>query len=372
MIFELVTTRNCNLNCKYCFEGEKTNEVMLPSKIAIILEFINNYLEQNFIEDKEHVVIDFNGGEALLNKQFITSFINATTEKNYSYAITTNGILLDNDIIQLIKEKRIRLQISLDGKRESHNLNRITKDNHGSFDQVIEKLIMLKERELSASVDISLVVTPETVDKLSENILYILNLGFHKIYASYCADYQWSEESLRIFSIQLNNLRKIYNDFYNQGIPIYISLISENIESTLRHCKKPLCGACIDCIAILPNGNILPCGGFVGCDNEDDICIGNIYSGIDPKRINFYLEHKDLSLNNEECKICKLLSRCHHNCLAVNNRVEGSCLKIPECTCNINQMAIFESEQILIDLLQNKTFQQNYQDFMNLEESVIN
>ena len=119
MDIELVISRDCNLDCNYCFEGKKSKDKMQLIYINQIIEFIDSYLKENFIYTKDYVRIDFNGGEPLLNENFIFAFINhaKSINKTYNYSITTNGTLLSKKIISFIKENNINLQISLDGKQ---------------------------------------------------------------------------------------------------------------------------------------------------------------------------------------------------------------------------------------------------------------
>ena len=75
MDFELVVTRNCNLNCSYCFEGKKSNELMPILEQNRIIDFIDSFRQNNYVFNHEYVRVDFNGGEPLLNKEFIYSFV---------------------------------------------------------------------------------------------------------------------------------------------------------------------------------------------------------------------------------------------------------------------------------------------------------
>ena len=94
MIFELVTTRNCNLDCQYCFEGKKNNDLMLISDIEQIVDFIESVKKSGIPYDKKDIQVDFNGGETLLNKKFILEFIKKTRNLDYKNNMTTNGILV--------------------------------------------------------------------------------------------------------------------------------------------------------------------------------------------------------------------------------------------------------------------------------------
>ena len=129
--------------------------------------------------------------------------------------------------------------------------------------------------------------------------------------------------------------------------------------------NKQKCDAITGEIAILPNGNLLPCGGFVGCHNEDEMIVGDIYKGIDEKKINIYLNNSK-KIENTDCLKCLLFDRCQNDCMALNNRVNNDLLKIDSTMCAINQIAIQESDRVLSYLLKtkNKLFLNSYKDFL--------
>lgn len=375
MDFELIISRNCNLDCKYCFEKQKKRELMAIEQSQAIIDFIDSYVKNDFVFEKDYIHIDFNGGEPLLNERFIYNFIklSKSLHKDFNYSLTTNGILINDELLELVRENDIHVQISLDGEKNIHDLNRTFYNGKGSFDLVFKKLLGIKKMGLDNNLIISLVFTPETVNKLSNNILFILNHGFHNITASICADYVWTDEKIKILKEQAKLLSNIYISFYERNISITISLFSNNIENTLLNFSKPICDAVSDYIAIVPSGNVLPCGGFVGCQNEDEIYIGNIYNGVEFNKLDFYIDKKneDALNENHDCSKCSLLSRCQHNCFAINNRINKNLKKTCLPACLINQIFILESDKIINTMIENKNecFQKRYSSvFEKLEE----
>lgn len=169
MTFEIVTTRNCNLQCKYCFEGKKQSILMPTSMIPMLLHFIEDFRKKEFISDNSSVHIDFNGGETLLNLMFIKQFLKTAENFKFNYSFTTNGILINDEIINLINKYDIFLQISLDGNQKTHDYNRVYYDGTGSFDDVLKKLKLLQSKCKKDMFQIATVVTPETVQSFAEN-----------------------------------------------------------------------------------------------------------------------------------------------------------------------------------------------------------
>lgn len=362
MVFELVITRNCNLNCKYCFEGDKKNSVMPMTLIPNIISFIDNYQTGSAIN--ETIRIDFNGGEALLNKEFIKSFIAQTKSKKFQFSITTNGTLLDKEIIDLINDNDILIQVSLDGKKNTHDANRLFYTNEGSFDIVFSRLKEIQKKCKKELLNIGLVYTPETVKQLAENIRYLISEDFYSIATAACSDYKWKSEDYLEYERQLKEIGDLYIKCFENESYVEISDISGNIKNTCLGFTKRKCDAIIGELAILPDGNILPCGGFVGCKNETDFYVGDVYNGISENRKQEFIA-SEKSINLGFCKECKLFERCQNDCLALNNRINNDYHVIDETTCRINQISIIESDKVMNYLLnkKNKLFIDSYKDF---------
>ena len=253
--------------------GKKSKIKMPISSIEHIINFIEDLRNSNLLYDNKNIQIDFNGGETLLNKQFIFSFIKLTQNHGYRYSLTTNGTLIDQEIIDLINKYKINIQVSLDGNKESHDLNRKFNNSEGSFDIVLLKLKEIQSKCPNIKLTTVCVVTPETVKNFAENVKFLFFNGFYDIGTTVCSDYIWSENDYLEYKKQL----KILGDFYIKCIEennyFSFNVFRNKIENTLRGFSKGKCDAIKGQLAILPDGNILPCGVFIGCKNEEDFYI---------------------------------------------------------------------------------------------------
>lgn len=346
MIFELVTTRDCNLNCNYCFEGKKNNMLMPDTSIKQIISFIESTKNRDFIYDKDEIRVDFNGGEALLNKSFLKKFIEQSENLKYTYSITTNGTLIDQEIIDLINKYNINIQISLDGQKETHNHNRKFSNGEGSFDIVLSKLKQLQEKCQNTNISIACVVTPETVHCFSDNVAFLVENGFYDISTAPCSDYKWSMEDYEEYKKQIHSIGELYIKSIEENNYFSFNPFRRKIENTLRGLKKGKCDAIKGQLAILPDGNILPCGVFIGCENEENFYIGNIKDDFDIGKVNSFFKKYSV-IDYSVCEKCSIFGRCKNDCLALNNRVNKEMLKCDIVTCNINQIVIFEVDRIL-------------------------
>lgn len=338
---------------------KKKSEYMEISNIPNTISFIENLKKQEFVIDKK-IRVDFNGGEALLNKKFIYEFIDKAKNYNYKYSITTNGILIDSEIIDLVNKHNIQLQISLDGCKETHDLNRVFPNGDGSFDVVMAKLREIKKNCKKDCLTIVCVLTPETLQNFAESFIFLINNGFTDIGVNPCLDTAWTEQDFITLKKEMEKISIIYIENFRNNKYIKFTPITRNIWVTLRNgFTKFRCDAVFGEVAILPDGKILPCGGFVGCSNEEEFYIGNIISGLDNEKIKFYLKKRD---NNKDCESCSLMNRCQNDCLAINNRINKNMMIIEKNTCLINQIFIKETDKIINILLseENSLFIKTY------------
>lgn len=143
----LVLTTGCQLACPYCFErGIEQNEIMTIETASKIADWCNDYLNKQTLCNKLRVVLY--GGEPLLNKKVIKFILpklrDIATQRNlmFEVGILTNGEMLDLEILSFLRKHNLdRLQITLDGYREMHNLRRFRKDGKGTFDRISQNII---------------------------------------------------------------------------------------------------------------------------------------------------------------------------------------------------------------------------------------
>lgn len=224
MTFILQITESCNLNCRYCFEGEKGGDCMRHDMIPAIISFIGDYMRNTFIVDKQ-VCINFNGGEPLLNFDFMKAVVIELKKAGISnYSISTNFTKVNDEVMDFLADNKFQIQISLDGNASSHNHNRVYHDGSGSFDTVYNNIIKYKNQLRSCDTAISMVVTPETVKDMYHNINFIYESGLTKITASMCLDYDWSNDAIKEYDAQIDRCAELYKKSYDTGNVLHTSL----------------------------------------------------------------------------------------------------------------------------------------------------
>lgn len=352
MNFTVILTERCNLNCEYCFEGDKRSGVLSIKYFEDIYKYITNYVNEEWVLNKNDIEININGGEPLLFPDLFMAFVNYfKTRREFKFSLSTNFTLITDEIMDFIVDNNISLQISIDGNKESHDLHRSFYNKKGSFEKVYSNIIKFKQKYPSYGERYSMVCTPGTIRELSSNIEYLLSINVRNIICSFCYDYNWSTEDLQILKLQLENCKDLYLNRYNEGKPFYLSLFDRNIDQFMNGGGKADCGACKDEVTILPNGDVIPCSFFNDSLSLKEHTIGSIFSDNNIQKINEILV-SDVTMST--CKTCTLLDRCHHKCFAQNFRSTNDILEGAGQFCFINQNLIILSDNILEILLQSK------------------
>lgn len=167
MSLVIVTNTNCNLRCSYCYEGNKDNNTQIMESYEAIYNFILANIKYNNIKKLD---VEFTGGEPLLNKELIVNLVKTLNENllltDINYTLITNGVLLDNDIIQFLSENKFSVQISLDGFKNDHNLERHGENIYNSYDVIINKMKKILTDELNIDLILRINVTNKNKDNL--------------------------------------------------------------------------------------------------------------------------------------------------------------------------------------------------------------
>lgn len=306
MIINLWITKQCNLTCKYCYEKQQFNKYNEVDKIDDIIL----WMKKN-INDIEKVI--FHGGEPLLKFSYIKQIVSelVAIKSNIMFGITTNGTIWNNNIRDFFIEYKDNfssdITVSIDGDKETHDLNRIC-NGKGTFKKVLRTSENLLR--IDGNIRARMTFTPDTIHKLNENIVYLYKIGFRTISSSFdFTDYRWSEVYIEDV---LKEYIKIYN-YWNDMVDVNIGIVDEiNFNNKLNKCNCEF-NLCLD-------GIIYPCTFIVGNNNFK---IGDINRGIDYKIKN---EITDISFKtNEKCRDCSNKDYCDSNrCKLMNYSTSGN------------------------------------------------
>ncbi|MFV0503718.1 MAG: thioether cross-link-forming SCIFF peptide maturase [Lachnospirales bacterium] len=313
---------DCNLKCKYCFaeegeyHGSRSFMTFEVGKKAI------DFLVENS-SNRINLEIDFFGGEPLMNFDVVKSLveygrsIEKDKNKKFRFTLTTNGVLLNDEIIEYANKHMHNVVLSLDGRKEINDNMRITLNNKSSYDVIVPKFQHLANSRNQNNYYVRGTFTKNNLD-FSKDVLHMADLGFKQIsvepvVAPQDADYAISKE----------DLSKIFTEYENLAFEM-LKRKEENKEFNFFHFMIDLtggpcaikrmvgCGAGSEYLAVTPEGNLFPCHQFVG---DDEFKIGTVEDGI----VNF-TKRKDFENCNvytkKECDNCWAKFYCSGGCAA--------------------------------------------------------
>jgi uncharacterized protein len=318
MLATLWVTTACNMRCLYCYEGDnkpnnKMDKVMADKSIEYILK---QFKELN----DDDLIINFHGGEPLLEFQLIKYIVKRLkntfmdSKKKLFLGATTNGILLDDEIIEYICDNfYYNLSISLDGDKVIHDTNRILKDGRGSYNLIINscKKILNKRDD----VRVRMTYNTLTVDKLYESVKFLVNLGFNIIVP--VADYydeKWNQELIDVLNLEAEKIYNLYKRESKKNKKLRISMVGEEVF------KKGICTGGINTYNIFVNGDIYPCTYVI---ENQDFNIGHVTTGINKVKLSSI--HNMLKTKNEICDGCNYYNCCYATrCKFINRSITGN------------------------------------------------
>lgn len=331
MNVSLFFTNKCNMKCRYCYEVNKMERSISYDLLDQTIEFIVNHKQKNGI-DKISVVT--HGGEPLIEFEKIKYFISNLNKciDNVEYIMTTNATLLNDEIIEYISQHYSTLSVSIDGTKQSHNLNRIFQNGNGSYDYVIKnaKLLLEKRSDLKAR----LTINSKNVRFLFDGVKELIDLGFIDIAPVPDEfDNTWDEDSLKTLFSQG---KKIIDYIKQNELLANVGLISDSLVK----CKNSICDGGITTMSIETNGDIYPCVTSVG---YEEFIIGNVSTGINKH----HLENvqKWGNIENKDCVGCKRYEYCTATRCKIINKLLTNDLHTPSVvTCNFQNVRVNLSE----------------------------
>lgn len=332
------TTKNCNLNCKYCYE-HKNKEV--GNMINYVENQTLNKIKKLIMESNEDMhVIQFHGGEPLLNFKLIKRFVNEIEDikgsSTIKYGMTTNGTIWNIEIEKFFEDYKDSfsgyISISIDGDSRSHNKNRIYKNCIGSFDKVIKTAQKMKL--IFENLRCRVTVTPNTIEDLHDNIRYLVDIGFKQISVAFdLFSNEWNENHISIIEEQY---QKTLSYWKSNSLQVEISIVDEIIGD------KKVLGICYPNTHFYIDGLIYPCTFVVGLE---EYSIGNILDGIHSEKVKDIINIS--SIDNKKCEKCNNRRACSSNrCKLINKVITGDYYTPPTINCILENIQIKNKHKV--------------------------
>ena len=354
----LHVAHTCNLNCEYCFasQGKYHGERALMSyevgKRAL------DFLIENS-GNRHNLEVDFFGGEPLMNFKVVKKLVEYSRKqekiynKNFRFTLTTNGLLINDEVIDFVNKEMSNVVLSLDGRKEIHDHLRKTITGEGSYDIIIPKFKKLVEARKGKNYYIRGTFTHNNVDFLKD-ILHMADLGFKELSMEpvVCAPnepYALTEQDLPIIKEQYELLAKemIKRDSENNGFTFYHYML-DLTHGPCIYKRISGCGSGTEYLAVTPWGDLYPCHQFVG---DEKFKLGDIYNGITNTKI-----RDEFKLCNAyarpECKDCWAKLYCSGGCATNSYHATGSVLGTYKYGCELLKKRI--ECAIMIKVAENK------------------
>lgn len=331
----------CNLNCSYCFasqgkyHGDRALMSLEVGKRAI------DFLVENS-GSRHNLEVDFFGGEPLMNFQVVKDIvayarsIEKEHNKNFRFTLTTNGVLVDDDVIDFANRECSNVVLSLDGRKEIHDKYRVDLAGNGSFDKIVPKFQKFVKMRGGKNYYIRGTFTHANPDFLKD-IKTMLDLGFTElsmepVVSSPDDNTSLTEDDKPIILKQYEELASLMLQRDREGKPFTFYHYMIDLEGGPCIYKRISgCGSGTEYMAVTPWGDLYPCHQFVG---DDKYKLGDIYKGVSNKDI----QNEFASCNvyaRSECRDCWARLYCSGGCAANAYHATGDIKGVYEYGCDL-------------------------------------
>ncbi len=331
----------CNLNCSYCFasQGKYHGERALMSfevgKQALDFLVANS-------KGRRNLEVDFFGGEPLMNfdvvKQLVeyARSIEKEAGKNFRFTLTTNGVLIDDDVIDFANREMSNVVLSLDGRKEVHDRYRVDYAGNGSWEKIVPKFQRLVEARGGKNYYMRGTFTHANPDFLKD-IETMLDLGFTELSMEPVvgpADEPSSltAEDLPVVLEQYEKLAELMLRRHREGRSFTFYHYMLDLKGGPCIYKRISgCGSGTEYMAVTPWGDLYPCHQFVG---EDKYKLGDVFNGVN----NFAAQDEFAACNvytRPECADCWAKLYCSGGCAANAYHATGSVQGVYKYGCEL-------------------------------------
>lgn len=337
----LHVAHTCNLDCEYCFasQGKYHGERALMSfevgKRAL------DFLVENS-GDRHNLEVDFFGGEPLMNWQVVKDLvayarsIEKQHDKCFRFTLTTNGMLVDDDVIEFSNREMDNVVMSLDGRKEINDHFRKTAGGVGSFDIIVPKFVRFAKARGEKDYYIRGTFTHNNPDFMKD-IEVMLDLGFDRLSMEpvVCppdSPYALTEEDKKIVCRQYELLAEKMIERRRAGTPfVFYHYMLDLEHGPCIYKRLSGCGSGTEYMAVTPTGELYPCHQFVG---DKDYLMGDVFNGVTNtavrdkfKRCNVY--------SKPECADCWARLYCSGGCAANSYHATGDINGIYSYGCDL-------------------------------------
>jgi uncharacterized protein len=328
----LQVTDACNLACSYCYYAggnaaakHKQRQWMAP---AIAERGIDFLLEHS--TGLKKLVVVFFGGEPLLNYKLITSSVAyarsraAAAEKHVDFALTTNGTLLEDDVVRYLLAQEIGVTVSVDGFEEVHDKHRRFSNGDPSYRVILPGLKRLLDgaSRRPAVARVTLAGDPRHVPKILDHLLGLgfVEVGFSPVTSNDSA-HQMDVEQMDHLLAQFERLSaRFVEAARNEEFLGFSNLIDLLVVLHQSEVKNYPCGAGLGLFSMDTAGRLYVCQRFTG---EELFCMGDVFEGFDYGRLEGFRREAEIG-QKPACRNCWARATCAGGCYYEGWIREGS------------------------------------------------
>lgn len=337
---------DCNLACKYCFAGEGEYHGRRALMSLETGKKALDFLVKNS-GNRVNLEVDFFGGEPLLNWQVVKELViygrslEEPYHKKFRFTLTTNGVLLNDEIMEFANREMANIVLSIDGRKEINDLMRPYRGGQGSYDTIVPKFLTVAESRKQMNYYVRGTFTRNNPD-FAKDVAHLADLGFKQIsvepvVAQPSDDYALRPEELPALleeydhlAVELLNRRK-----EGKGVNFFHFMI--DLEGGPCVAKRLSgCGSGTEYLAVTPWGDLYPCHQFVG---QEEFLMGNVDEGI--VRTDIRDNFKSCNVYaKEKCRSCFARFYCSGGCAANSYNFHGRIDDVYELGCELQRKRI--------------------------------
>ena len=337
---------DCNLACRYCFaeEGEYHGRRALMSfevgKKALDFLIANS-------GNRRNLEVDFFGGEPLLNWQVVKDLVAYGREqekihnKNFRFTLTTNGVSLNDEIMEFCNKEMANVVLSIDGRKEVHDKMRPFRKGAGSYDLIVPKFQKFADSRNQDKYYVRGTFTRNNLD-FAADVMHLADLGFKQIsvepvVAAETEDYALREEDIPVICEEYDKLAKemIRREKEGNGFNFFHFMI-DLTGGPCVYKRLSGCGSGTEYLAVTPWGDLYPCHQFVG---NEEFLMGNVDDGL--VREDIRDEFKCCNVYaKEKCRECFARFYCSGGCAANSYNFHGSINDAYDVGCELQRKRV--------------------------------
>ena len=337
----LHVAHTCNLNCSYCFASQgkyRGDRALMPFEVGKqALDFLIAHSGT-----RKNLEVDFFGGEPLMNWQVVKDLVAyARTQegphhKRFRFTLTTNGMLIDDEVIEFANREMDNVVLSLDGRKEIHDALRVDYAGNGSYDRIVPKFRKLVEARGGSRYYMRGTFTHRNPD-FTKDLFHMADLGFTELSMEpvVCAPGDpaaLTAEDLEIVKEQYELLAREMLKRRREGRPItFYHYMLDLTGGPCIYKRVSGCGSGTEYMAVTPWGDLYPCHQFVG---EEAYKLGDVWQGV----TNTALREEFRACNayaRPECGDCWARLYCSGGCAANAYHASGSIRGVYEAGCQL-------------------------------------